>query len=110
MELTPGKRYRWTVEGTAIDRYDEEFPEHRIDLVYGGEVGFLTSDEASWGTLELLPDPLPTTPGSVVRDRNGTLVFIGAHGPMSCGGAALYPVDMKRLAPFTVLFDAGAER
>jgi hypothetical protein len=54
-ELEPGKRYRWTVEGTITEAYELRVGDQTI---YGRTMNL--------GVLEPIPDPLPTTPGSVV--------------------------------------------
>ncbi len=115
VKLEPGKRYRWTVEGT----YKEEEEEGHLYkfLEYGGLGGVsLSVDELSWGTVELLPDPLPTTPGSVIavnghsygrsEDEPNGRHWLGLTG--SDRGEAWADADFAGDA-VVVLFDAGAE-
>ena len=71
MNLTPGKRYRVTFEGPA-------------DHTAAGEVGVRYGDRwflypphiAAAVSVEELPDPLPTTPGALVRYQGDLFVFV----------------------------------
>ena len=69
-DLIPGKRYRVTLTNMLVD------DSGRIDL----ELGELDGDDVDatdWIAVELLPDPLPTTPGSVIREMpDGTRQLI----------------------------------
>lgn len=66
-------------------------------------------------SIERLPDPLPTTPGSVVRDRGGDLWMRGLKRWILATAVDGYLAqwDEERLAakcaPLTVLFDAGKD-
>lgn len=104
MSYKHDKEYRLTV----IGRY-----QRGLEVFYVGGIGIAACDVDS---AELLPDPLPTTPGSVIRTtlrpctyvrlRDGsreTSTWINEYG-MGRSDA-----DMKDWG-FTVLFDAGAER
>ena len=55
------------------------------------------------GTWERLPDPLPTTPGSVVRFGSDHLRFLSRAGWLT-----EYGEKVEADFPATVLFDAGA--
>lgn len=100
--LIPGKRYRLTVEG--IVKNDGH--------LYAADTGRWLDFPTCGGTVELLPDPLPTTPGSIVRSTTGRtfvriedsihLPWLGIHGP-----AGRWWSD-EDLEGSTVLFDAGA--
>ena len=103
-DLIPGKRYRWTVEGVASSGG------RALNLGDGGVVS--TSFLSNVGTLELIPDPLPTTPGSVVTLRGalyGRTTRRGEHHWIGLGASGT-PVLFSNndLAGATVLFDAGA--
>ncbi len=93
-QLEPGKRYRWTVEGTVYGS------EAKIDLPYG----FTVSEP------ELLPDPLPTTPNSVVLDKNDVAWQLQGHDWCAAGDDYRYHAGDIPRGDVTVLFDAGAPR
>lgn len=103
MELTPGKRYRWTVEGTA----DAKGWIH-LSSAQGKYLGSFGPSMVACGTVELLPDPLPTTPGSVIRWADRSYLLREDGWWQSPSGASCTPNVIGEDA--TVLFDAGAER
>jgi len=104
-DLILGKRYRWTVDGVGA---------------HNGQALQLSDGTTVWnhvfvanGTLEALPDPLPSTPGSVVRYRGELLIRVESDTSYAWakpkGNSDAYWGDSE-LAGATVLFDAGAER
>lgn len=107
MNLELGKQYRWTIEGTAVER-----PLIRLvlELTDGHHIPL-----PSVGKIDKLPDPLPTTPGSVIsvngfvyartgEDTNGKH-WAGLVG--SDRGGAYSDAEFAD-ADVTVKFDAGA--
>lgn len=100
VKLEPGKRYRWTVEGTVTEAYE---------LRIGGQTIF--GQTMDLGVLERIPDPLPTTPGSVVHDQNGTkymrLDVTSAAQWVRTDG---YTRGDDEIVGATVIFDAGADK
>jgi hypothetical protein len=103
-DVTPGKRYRYTVEGVLNDKHC---------LVLGDTVYGLHAPILALGELEQLPDPLPTTAGSVVRSSGGSVVMRRGGDPgdahwVSSAGAYYEDVDLGTAT--IVLFDAGADR
>lgn len=106
-ELTPGKRYR--VSFTGVARHNNAIRDGNGNLL-------LTSTEARNFpdvSFELLPDPLPTTPGSVILDHELNAYQCGRSGFWNLAGAAGERSTEEMLnsdrGPFTVLFDAGAD-
>jgi len=105
-QLIPGKRYRWTAEGI--------FDGSALIV----EDACIAADVIRrYGIFEVLPDPLPTTPGSVVLDRNDSLWRLIASGSVTAvpmwhnlNGARLHASTLEQNSPFTVLLDAGAPR
>jgi len=95
-ELIPGKRYRYTVEGKAGSD----------GVLYAGNAVYYVRPG---GVVEELPDPLPTTPGSVVRDDIGDLFIVGDDGMWYSPGKAGDYIEDEFAHPVTVLFDAGKE-
>lgn len=101
--LIPGKRYRWTVEGVANQR---QF------FVFADDIEPLAPNELAHGALELLLDPLPTTPGSVVMHDGKVYARADqvAREHWFCVSDAYGWFDDATLAGATILFDAGATR
>lgn len=98
------KRYRVTRTGTAR-------PSGQLIEPDGGA---LVAPDDPGTTVELLPDPLPTAPGSVVRTSHGK-TFVrtmqDTEWPWLNPNASNDLVADDYFKPgFTVLFDAGAER
>lgn len=104
--LIPGKRYRVTVTGTA--RSVDQLPLDGSNE--DGRAGAcLYHNVLELAKIELLPDPLPTSPGSVIRDNVGDLFMAGPTGRWFTTGSSV-PYSTDEMAhPLTVLFDAGAE-
>ena len=103
-ELIPGKRYRVVFEGTA-DYYG--------GVSIAADARLLRSDVDLATTVELLPDPLPTTPGSVIQ-YNGELLMRVESATSYVWGRPKAHSDAywgdSELEGATVLFDAGAPR
>lgn len=107
-KIEEGKRYRYTVEGTAHQSLLRE--RLVLDLGRGYVLPSAFVDGTGPGVLELLPDPLPTAPGSVIRNSTVTLVRTTAPGKpwMNVNGAqvgACYSDEEMEGAQ--VVFDAG---
>lgn len=95
-----GDRVRVVVEGAVTSVSDESV---YLDSTDGfGHYAWLPSVTS----IEKLPDPLPTTPGSVVRLSSGSLRFLTHDGWMTARGELVPNADSG--FPCTVLFDAGA--
>ena len=97
-----GDRVRFTAEGVVTDtgRFD-------TTLVTLDRCLNPNAIQVGVGTWEKLPDPLPTTPGSVVRVKaSGVLRFRNDAGWITGGGALLNSIGDAH--HYDVLFDAGA--
>jgi hypothetical protein len=108
-KLEPGKRYTMTlqVQANRNDTVAAINPARYIagvpDLIEAG------------ATFEPLPDPLPTTPGSVIRTSGTPCTYVKLREP-SLEGSWINEYGVRRgddnltVMGFTVLFDAGADR
>lgn len=103
----PGQRIRWTGKhGTVVEGV----------CTHEGVNGWITvGDDVDIipraGTLEILPDPEPTVPGTVVRDANGGLWATDGQAPLKWhlltrpnGGLPLFGVWADVPKPVEVLF------
>lgn len=98
-----GKNYRLTAD--VVYAADMQSFRRR-----GVHVANIVDVEVGTYTVELLPDPLPTTPGSVIRDGADDLFAIGADGMWGIPGQSGHYATDEFSQPVTVLFDAGASR
>ena len=97
-----GDRVRVVIEGAVTDVW-EQF------LFVEAEVGHShTLRRARVTSIERLPDPLPTTPGSLIRQRVGVYLMRTTRGDWVASGGATWAAFDLDLDSATVLFDAGA--
>ena len=103
-ELIPGKRYRVTIEGVADEsRYLQD--------AEGKSLTYVHHFPLQGVVVELLPDPLPTTPGSVIRKDGETFLRRDSSRltfPWTNADGDVYSDGDVQDA--TVLFDAGAAK
>ena len=101
--IEPGKRYRLTFDVVA----DPDGPGRlTVRLADGMPLTRLQVEQAV--SVERLPDPLPTTPGSVIVD--GGVHFMRTHKGWIGTSGTVYPIDTDGFTKdFTVIHDAGAE-